>query len=109
EVDSPGTSVAPGTSSPLDRVTARVKKLGFREQRELEALPATIEALEKRLNCIQEQISQPHFYTQAHDLVRPILDELQFTQEQIDQSMRRWAELDDRSQEFQRSRLEDRS
>ncbi|HSD68251.1 MAG TPA: ATP-binding cassette domain-containing protein [Woeseiaceae bacterium] len=109
EVDRPGTSVAPGTSSPLDRVTARVKKLGFREQRELEALPATIEALEKRLNSIQEQISQPHFYTQAHDLVRPILDELQFTQEQIDQSMRRWAELDDRSQEFQRSRLEDRS
>ena len=84
-----------------------MKKLGFLEQRELEALPGEIEALEKRLAAIEEQISKPLFYSQAHEAIRPILDELQSTQEQIDRSMRRWAELDDRSQLFQRSRLEE--
>lgn len=107
EVDSPESSVAAGGAVRPARETPRVKKLGFLEQRELEALPVTIEALEKRLAAIEEQISKPLFYSQAHEAIRPILDELQSTQEQIDRSMRRWAELDDRSQLFQRSRLEE--
>jgi ABC transport system ATP-binding/permease protein len=109
EIDTQAMTVDSGSSSKALRNATRSKKLGFNEQRELDALPKTIEALEKQLVTVQEQISAPHFYTQDHEIVQTVLDELQSTHEKIDQAMRRWAALEDRSQEFQRTRLEERS
>ncbi len=109
EIDTPAMTVDSASSSKASRNATRSKKLGFNEQRELDALPKTIAALEKQLVAAQEQISAPHFYTQGHEFVQAVLDEFQSTQEKIDQAMRRWAELEDRSQEFQRSRSDERS
>ncbi len=109
EVDTPAVADDSGSNNTSLRNAPRSKKLGFNEQRELDALPKTIEALEKQLIALQEQISGPRFYTQDHGLVQNVLDEFRATQEKIDQSMRRWTELEDRSQEFQRTRLEERS
>lgn len=109
DIDAPAAAVNSGSNSKVLRNATRLKKLGFNEQREFDALPKTIEALEKQVVALQEQISEPRFYTQGHDIVQAVLDELQATHEKIDQSMRRWAELEDRSQEFQRTRLEERS
>ena len=105
DIDAPVAAVDSGSNSKALRNAARSKKLGFNEQREFDALPKTIEALEKQLIALQEQISEPRFYTQGHDIVQAVLDDLQATHEKIDQSMRRWTELEDRSQEFQRTRL----
>jgi ABC transport system ATP-binding/permease protein len=109
EIDTPAMTVDSGSGSKALRNAPRSRKLGFNEQRELDALPKTIAALEKQLVAVQEQISAPHFYTQGHEFVQTVLDEFQSTQEKIDQAMRRWAELEDRSQEFQRSRSDERS
>jgi ABC transport system ATP-binding/permease protein len=108
EIDTQAMTVDSGSSSKVGRNAPRSRKLGFNEQRELDALPKTIEALEKQLTAVQGQISQPNFYAQDHAIVQTVLDELQATQEEIEQSMRRWAELEDRSQEFQLSRSDER-
>jgi ATP-binding cassette subfamily F protein uup len=85
------------------------KKLGFREQRELEGLPKTIESLEGRLADLQSRISHPGFYAQDHALVQPVLDEFQSTQRELDNAMQRWTELEDRQQAFQKAKARDRT
>jgi ATP-binding cassette subfamily F protein uup len=109
EVDTPAVAIDSGSSNKALRDAPRPRKLGFNEQRELDALPKSIEGLEKQLIALQEQIAEPRFYTQDHDIVQAVIDEFQATQENIDRSMRRWAELEDQSQTFQRTRLEERS
>jgi ATP-binding cassette subfamily F protein uup len=109
EIDMPAGAIDAGSNNKALQNTSRSKKLGFNEQRELDALPKAIEALEQQLSALQDQISEPRFYTQEHDTVQNVLDEFQVTQEKIDESMRRWTELEERSQEFQRTRLEERS
>jgi ABC transport system ATP-binding/permease protein len=53
KVASPATAAAPPTAS---------RKLGFKEQRELDELPARIEALEAEQRQITEQLSDPTLY-----------------------------------------------
>ncbi len=44
---------------------AKARKLNFKEQKELEALPARIDALEKEQAALIERIATPEFYTQG--------------------------------------------
>jgi ATP-binding cassette subfamily F protein uup len=108
EIDTPAMTDDSGRTSTVSRIAPRTKKLGFNEQRELDALPKTIDALEKQLIALQEQISEPNFYARGHDIVQPILDEFQSTQEKIDRSMQRWTELEDRLRAVHRTRHEER-
>jgi ATP-binding cassette subfamily F protein uup len=89
------------------QVAATIKKLGFREQRELEGLPKVIDSLEARLDDLQVQISDPTFYGQDHGTVQAVLKEVQATQDDLDRALRRWTELDDRQQAFRRAKSGD--
>jgi ATP-binding cassette subfamily F protein uup len=85
------------------------KKLGFREQRELDGLPKLIESLEARLSELQSRISDPALYAQEHALVQPVIDEFQFTQRELDNAIQRWTELEDQQQAFEKSKARDRA
>ena len=85
------------------------KKLGFREQRELDGLPKMIESLEARLADLQSRISDPALYAQDHSLVQPVLDEFQSTQRELDNAMQRWTELEDRQQAFRDAKSRDKA
>ncbi|MEQ9561849.1 MAG: ATP-binding cassette domain-containing protein [Woeseiaceae bacterium] len=85
------------------------RKLGFREQRELDGLPKMIESLEARLAELQSRISDPAFYAQDHSLVQPVLDEFQSTQRELDNAMQRWTELEDRQQAFRDAKSRDKA
>jgi ATP-binding cassette subfamily F protein uup len=85
------------------------KKLGFREQRELDGLPKIIESLEARLSDLQSRIADPAFYAQDHALVQPVLDEFQSTQRELDKAIQRWTELEDRQQAFKEAKTREKS
>src|SRR6185295_11470533 len=53
--------------------SSRRRKLSYKEQRELEALPARIESLEAEQTTLNHRISGPDFYKETPDAIREAL------------------------------------
>ena len=70
------------------------KKLSYKVQRELEALPGKIEAVEKNIAALQAEIAQPTFYQQTAALTGETIARLESLQQELDQLLERWAELE---------------
>jgi ATP-binding cassette subfamily F protein uup len=70
------------------------RKLSYKLQRELDALPTAIEALEKRVADLQSVASHPDFYRGAHAAVQEHLETLRATENELERSIDRWAELE---------------
>ena len=73
---------------------AKKKKLSFKEQQELDNLPAVIEALENKQAALTQKINDPEFYKQDAKSVAKTMDELQAIQNQLEEVFLRWTELD---------------
>ena len=69
-------------------------KLSYKDQRELDQLPAEIESIESSIAMLQQAISDPGFYAQNQELVQDKLRELADTETQLEQRMERWSELE---------------
>ncbi|KZX56780.1 ABC transporter ATP-binding protein [Halioglobus sp. HI00S01] len=78
-----------------EKPAAAKRKLSYKEQRELDALPALIDELETRQATLEAQTSAADFYQQDHVEVQKVLDAMTEVQERLDQAMERWAELED--------------
>ncbi|UYZ83698.1 ATP-binding cassette domain-containing protein [Entomomonas sp. E2T0] len=70
------------------------RKLSYKDQRELDALPAKIEALESELEILQEQVNNPDFYQQSTDVTSVVLEKLTNMQLELDGLLERWSELE---------------
>jgi ATP-binding cassette subfamily F protein uup len=70
------------------------KKLSYREQRELESLPAVIERLESRQTELNARINSEDFYKQDAAAVKQSLDEAQTLDAELEQAYARWGELE---------------
>ncbi len=70
------------------------KKLSYKLQRELEELPAVIENLEKSIQDLANKVENPGFYQQSYDKTKQVLEEFSVTQNELEQAMERWAELE---------------
>ena len=70
------------------------KKLSYKLQRELEALPGQIEALEEKIAAVQQEISDAGFYQKPIDHTSKVLADLEKMQAELDVLVERWAELD---------------
>jgi ATP-binding cassette subfamily F protein uup len=70
-------------------------KLGFREQQELDALPARIEALEASVGELQQRLSAPGFYDQPYEDTRRCLEALEEKSAELDAATARWLELEE--------------
>ncbi len=70
------------------------KKLSYKLQRELDAIPAQIDDLETELAALHEQVSQADFYLQTTEHTEAVLAKVNTVQEQLDVLIERWAELD---------------
>jgi ATP-binding cassette subfamily F protein uup len=86
-----GQQVAAATSG---AAKAQRRRLSFKDQREYDALPAGIEALERAKAALDERVAQPEFYSEDHATVRDTLARLQQTTADIDAAYARWAELE---------------
>ncbi|MCY9852864.1 ABC transporter ATP-binding protein [Vibrio mediterranei] len=80
-------------------VNSKPKKLSYKLQRELEALPALLEQLEQELEQLQETVNNPDFFTKPVTETQPILDSLSAKEQQLEIAFERWEELEAMQQE----------
>jgi len=71
-------------------------KLSAKERRELEQLPAQIEALERLQKQLGEQVSRPEFYKQAAAERAPVETRLAALPAELEAAYARWASLEAR-------------
>ncbi|MFU6377566.1 ATP-binding cassette domain-containing protein [Metapseudomonas otitidis] len=93
--ESPAVAEAP--AQPADKLAGEApkKKLSYKLQRELEALPGQIEALEAEMEAVQQEISDPAFYQRPAEQTRAVLERFEQQQQELDRLLERWAELED--------------
>jgi ATP-binding cassette subfamily F protein uup len=72
----------------------KAKKLSFKDQRELELLPAKIEQLEIAIAALHEVMSQPDFYLQGTAHVNARQEELQQREAELLSAFARWEALE---------------
>ena len=77
-----------------DPAAKPAKKLTYKEQLELDALPEKIEALEDTQTDLQTQISQPDFYQQAEADRDAVLAHLREVEAELAAGYQRWEALD---------------
>lgn len=80
-------------------VKNKPKKLSYKLQRELEALPAKLEELEAEIESLQEQVNNPEFFSKPVEQTQPILDKLTATEQELEVAFERWEELEAMQQE----------
>ncbi|KFL37775.1 ATP-binding cassette domain-containing protein [Arenimonas donghaensis] len=85
--------VAPVAKAPAVAAPAR-RKLSFKEQRELDELPARIEALDAEIAALTAQIQDPAFYRRPAEEVTETNARLAQAQAQLEQAYARWNELE---------------
>ncbi|MCY3730390.1 MAG: ATP-binding cassette domain-containing protein, partial [Rhodospirillaceae bacterium] len=78
------------------------RKLSYKLQRELDALPDRIEALEHDLAAIEQEVNAEGFYRQPHAQVQRRLEALNALQQRLETAVERWAELEAQAQTARR-------
>jgi len=76
------------------RKTSNKTKLSYKDQRELDQLPAKIEELETEIAAFQAKIATPEFYSQDQDAVQLVLRALRDAETLLEQRINRWGELE---------------
>ena len=69
-------------------------KLSYKLKLELEALPERIERLEREVDRLNDEISDPDFYKQEHAVTSARLDTLKALEQELSITVERWAELE---------------
>ncbi|MDH3870586.1 MAG: ATP-binding cassette domain-containing protein [Gammaproteobacteria bacterium] len=70
------------------------RKLSYKDQRELDGLPARIEALEAEQAALQARVSDPGFYRQPGDDIAATLARLEVLGDELRSCYVRWEELE---------------
>jgi ATP-binding cassette subfamily F protein uup len=91
-VESPIAKAPPSRSEPTR--TARSRKLTFKEEKELEALPARIEQLESEQQQLHDAMLEPGFFRQPGALIAEANSRLQALQVELAGVYERWEELE---------------
>lgn len=83
------------SAAPASPTTAaKPKKLSYREQRELEALPERIDELESRQATLHAQMAEPEFFQQGGDQIAALHAELESIGTELAECYARWEELE---------------
>ena len=80
------------------QATPKLIKLSYKDQRELDGLPAAIEEAEKNLDKIQQQMAAPDFYTNGKDTA-PVIDAASLAESELERLFERWEVLDSQTRE----------
>jgi ABC transport system ATP-binding/permease protein len=95
QLTSNSSSKSKATKSELKNSTSTSsKKLSYKDQRELDALPKLIESLEKELEQLGSSIAEPDFYQQDKDTIAKATDRLAEAEQELEVAYTKWEELD---------------
>ena len=89
--------VAPKTATavtPKSLASPAVAKLSYRDQRELDSLPAEIESLELQIAGLSEQLCDPQYHSHNRTQGEQLGGELKRAQQALDVCYSRWEVLD---------------
>lgn len=96
DIKAPAAVSAPVKAAP-EKAEERKKggsKMSYNLQRELEGLPAKIEQLEADVASLQEQVGNPEFFNQPHDVTQKVLTALADAEQKFEEAFLRWEELE---------------
>ena len=82
------------TEQPQRERQERQRKLSYKEQRELEALPQHIESLENEQANIHTKLADPELYRQGGEEVASLQKRLQDIEQELTESYERWEVLE---------------
>lgn len=85
------------TAQALKPVEKNSKKLSFKEQKELEAIPDQIQALETEQTDIQAQLSDGELYKKSPEKIKPLQDRSADIEDLLLQLMERWEILEQKA------------
>jgi ATP-binding cassette subfamily F protein uup len=71
-------------------------KLSYNEQRELQSLPAHIEALESEQQRLRHESESADFYKESADHIKGVLARLEQVGQELESALARWVELEER-------------
>lgn len=77
-----------------DRVDSAKRKLSYKDQRELDSLPARIEELEAEIASLHEEMARPDFYKLPPRELTASQDRLKDLESQLETAYDRWQELE---------------
>jgi ATP-binding cassette subfamily F protein uup len=92
----PAPAPAPATASAATTAAKARTKLSYKEQRELDELPARIEALEAEQKDVQAQLADPSFYTSQPDRIAAVHARSGEIEEALMALLERWETLGSR-------------
>ena len=72
----------------------RPRKLSFKEQRELDALPDRIAGLEEEQRRLTEESASAEFYRESADHINAVLARIEALRGELDAALERWMELE---------------
>ena len=70
------------------------RKLSFKEQREYEALPARIAALEAEQKSLEARSAAPDFYKEGTEAIRGVMERLDTIGNELHVAYERWLEIE---------------
>ena len=74
--------------------TEKTKKLSYKDQRELDTLPAQIESYEEEVENLQTMMASDEFYKQEKEKIIEVQKQLEKTQASLTHCYNRWEELE---------------
>ncbi len=92
--DGPPKKQAGSSPKPAPRPKPRTRKLGFKEKRELAALPERIESLEAEQVQLHNTLSNPDFYRRPGPEIAEAKDRLTALEEELAEAYGRWEKLE---------------
>jgi len=102
-----GTATAPTAKARAKPAAAKprpVTKLGYKDQRELDSLPARIEALGGEVAKLEERLADPTLYGKAPEVFARITAALNKKRRELEQAEERWLELESRREALESGR-----
>ena len=91
----PGPASKAGSRPVSKSGNEKKQKMSFKEKRELDQLPATIERLEAEIATLLEVMTQPDYYLQDSDKLAADKKSLADRQAELATAMERWCELEE--------------
>ena len=86
----------PAPAPPRSTPDPKPKKLSYKDQRELEALPLRIEQLEQQLDSLHQQLADPALYQQTPTQITEVKQAAAKLETELEQAFARWEQLESR-------------